>query len=612
MPVLIIDNYDSFTFNLVHAVAAITGEEPIVLRNDEATWEEIRALSFDSVIISPGPGRPDRVRDFGVSRDVILNATVPLLGVCLGHQGIASVFGGMVEQVAPMHGRSSEIVHGGDALFRGIPHRFFAVRYHSLAVLEPLPAELEKIAWLSDGTVMALRHVSRPMWGVQFHPESIASEYGIDLLRNFLSLRSLVTSGLPLPHPPEVLFRELFARERYAFWLDSALVTERSRYSCMGASDDIVTDAFNKIDSLLETGTQRSDLPFPFTGGYVGYIGYESGFHSRHKSSQPDSMLLRVERFLAIDHRENLLYVVGPDDWVSEMQCRIARIEAKPRALWNLPKPAIRFGIPRDEYLQKVREALALIEAGESYELCLTNKVFLESDIPALDYYETLRRINPAPYSAYLQFDGIAVASSSPECFLRIDHNRKAESRPIKGTIRRGHDAGEDARLRQLLASNERFRAENLMIVDLVRHDLSRVSEVGSVRVPRLMEVETYATVHQLVSTIEGQLKPEATTGDCLRALFPGGSMTGAPKIRSIEILETLEPDARGIYSGSIGYLGFDGMVDLSIVIRTAVFDGRHVSLGVGGAIVAQSDPEGEWEEMELKAQALLQAFELA
>ncbi len=606
MPVLIIDNYDSFTFNLVHAVAAITGEEPIVIRNDEATWEEISALAFDSVIISPGPGRPNRVKDFGVSGEVIRNATVPVLGVCLGHQGIANVFGGQIEQIPPMHGRSSEIIHAGDELFRGIPHRFFAVRYHSLGVMEPMPAELVKIAWLADGTVMALRHISRPIWGVQFHPESIASEYGIDLLRNFLSLRPPATSGIPLPHPPEVLFRELFAPARYAFWL------ERSRYSYMGASGDVIVNGFNKIDALIEDGAPHADLPIPFTGGYVGYLGYESGFHSRHKSPQPDSMLLRVDRFLAIDHRENLLYIVGPDDWASDIRCRISKIQAKPRPRWNLPKPATRYSIPRDEYLQKVREALALIEAGESYELCLTNKVFLESDIPPLDYYETLRRTNPAPYSAFLQFDGIAVASSSPECFLRIDHNRKAESRPIKGTIRRGVDAAEDSRLRQLLASNERFRAENLMIVDLVRHDLSRVSEVGSVRVPRLMEVETYATVHQLVSTIEGQLKPETTMGDCLRALFPGGSMTGAPKIRSIELLEALEPEARGIYSGSIGYFGFDGTADLSIVIRTAVFDGTHVSLGVGGAIVAQSDPEGEWDEMVLKSQALLRAFELA
>ena len=242
MPALIIDNYDSFTFNLVHAVAAITGEMPIVVRNDEMDWDEIRRLDFSSVIVSPGPGRPDRERDFGVSRDAILNADVPVLGVCLGHQGIACLFGGEVVQVEPVHGQASEVIHDGDALFRGIPQRFSAIRYHSLAVVEPLPAELRKIAWSSDGTVMALRHVTRPIWGVQFHPESVCTEYGVELLQNFLPegtrglsrvssigektrLKPRVpkTRRMPLPHPPEVLFRELFSHERYAFWLDSSL-----------------------------------------------------------------------------------------------------------------------------------------------------------------------------------------------------------------------------------------------------------------------------------------------------------------------------------------------------------------------------------------------------
>ncbi|HWF08535.1 MAG TPA: aminodeoxychorismate synthase component I [Bryobacteraceae bacterium] len=600
------DNYDSFTFNLVHAVADITGEMPVVIRNDEMTWDEIARLAFNRIIISPGPGRPDRERDFGVSRDAILNARVPVLGVCLGHQGIASLFGGEVRQMAPVHGRASEILHTDDELFAGIPQRFSAIRYHSLAVMEPLPAELRKIAWTEDGTVMALRHLTRPLWGVQFHPESVASEYGRELLRNFLEVAD-APSSWPLKCPPEVLFRNLFAGEKYAFWLDGAA---RGRFSYMGASDIVIHDGFDRVDELLKDG-RRANAPFPFAGGYVGYFGYECGHRHKHRSPLPDSVLLRVENFIAIDHAANAMYLVGSEDWVASIEARIDEPTAPPPR-WNRGRPCAHYAISRCDYLERVKQSIAWIEAGESYELCLTNKVCFDTDIPALDYYETLRRANPAPYAAFLQLDDIQVASTSPECFLRIDRERRAWSRPIKGTVRRGRDEEEDARLRDLLANDPRFRAENLMIVDLVRHDLSRVCEVGSVRVPGLMEVESYETVHQLVSTIEGRLRADATTGDCLRALYPGGSMTGAPKLRSMELLDELEPDARGIYSGAIGYLGFDGTVDLSIVIRTAIFRGGHVSLGVGGAIVAQSDPEAEWDEMDLKAQALLRAFELA
>jgi para-aminobenzoate synthetase len=618
LPVLIIDNYDSFTFNLVSLVAIVTGETPTVIRNDEMTWEEIAALNFSSVIISPGPGHPDRVRDFGVSGDVIRNAAVPVLGVCLGHQGIAAAFGGIVKQTTPVHGYPSEIIHEGDDLFRGIPEQFSAIRYHSLAVMEPLPQELRKIAWTPDGMVMALRHITRPLWGVQFHPESICTEYGEELVRNFLSFAppaNVAVRSIPLRHTPEDLFRGLFAQEKYSFWLDSSLITARSRFSYMGASSQVFKGRVGEgvfewlQQSLLRNRVQAPPVPFPFIGGYVGYFGYElkaeCGAVNKHQSTMPDCVLLRVERFLVIDHAKNTLYMVG--QWPDDIESRVSAQCKEPAGT----KPVERYLIPREQYLDRIRQCLSFIAAGESYEICLTNKVLLESTIAALDYYETLRRTNPAPYSAYLKLDDIEVASSSPECFLRIDNNRRAESRPIKGTVRRGRDAEEDAKLRDLLAHDAQFRAENLMIVDLVRNDLARVCVPGSVHVPALMEVETYETLHQLVSTISGQLAPEATTVDCLRALFPGGSMTGAPKLRTMELLDDLEPEARGIYSGSIGYLGFNGTADLSIVIRTAVFRGGQVSFGAGGAIVAQSDPEAEWDEMELKAQALLRAFAL-
>jgi para-aminobenzoate synthetase len=184
---LIVDNYDSFTWNLAHAAAALTGELPVVLRNDEVDWPAIEARGFDAIVISPGPGHPAVARDFGVSADVIRRADVPVLGVCLGHQGIALEFGGTVSRVEPAHGEVATVEHdGADPLFHGLPGTFDVVRYHSLAVDEPLPPALRKIAWIEDGTVMALRHVSRPIWGVQFHPESILTEYGGELLSNFL------------------------------------------------------------------------------------------------------------------------------------------------------------------------------------------------------------------------------------------------------------------------------------------------------------------------------------------------------------------------------------------------------------------------------------------
>lgn len=643
MRTLIIDNYDSFTYNLVHAVARITQCAPMVVRNDEKTWEEIQRLDFDNIIISPGPGRPENGRDFGVSAQAIAHAVqfnVPLLGVCLGHQGIAHHFGGCVVPAAePVHGRSAVILHDDDELFEDIPEQFNAIRYHSLVVGEPLPPELKKIAWTPDGVVMALRHVRLPIWGVQFHPESICTEYGMALLRNFLrplahgdrSLRipaqqrtraataprviSVHAHAVPLPAPPETIFRQLFSRERYAFWLDSSLVTGQSRFSYMGAGAELLPAPYlDSLDrSLCSIRVDAPDLPFEFLGGYVGYLGYElkgeSGAPGKHRSPFPDAMLLRVDRFLAIDHAEDKLWIVSGGEPDYETERRIASLRADP------PPPApsepvhYTLAIDREQYLRLIADCKSRIAAGESYEICLTNQLRVPSTIPPLAYYEKLRKLNPAPNSAFLHLDDIDVACSSPECFLRIDAAGHVESRPIKGTIRRGNTREEDIELGASLAASEKNRAENLMIVDLARNDLGRVCTPGSVRVPQMMQVETYATVHQLVSTIAGQLAPGKSPVDCIRAAFPGGSMTGAPKLRTLEIIDELEPQARGIYSGSIGYIGFNGATNLNIVIRTAVFHQGIATIGAGGAIVYQSQPEEEWDEMLLKAQALLRAF---
>jgi para-aminobenzoate synthetase len=620
---LIVDNYDSFTYNLVDAVAKVSGRAPIVIRNDEMTWDEIQRLQFDSVIISPGPGRPENPRDFGISArliDAASNGRFPLLGVCLGHQGIAHHFGGRVIQASePVHGRSAEILHHGDELFADVPERFSAVRYHSLIVDEPLPAELRKIAWTSDGVVMALRHRELPLWGVQFHPESICTQYGETILRNFLSLSRrkirLFVREIALTVRPETIFRELFSRERFAFWLDSSLVSDASRFSYMGTGTGILRAPFlDSLDRALgNIEVDAPPLPFAFTGGYVGYLGYElkaeCGAPGKHQSPYPDACLLRVDRFLAIDHAKNKLWIVSCGEPDQEIEPRIAALQDCPPAV--LPSNPVEFQLAteRADYLGLIDVCRSRIASGESYEICLTNQLRVTTDASPLAYYEALRQQNPAPYSAFLHLDDIDVACSSPERFLRIDAAGAVESRPIKGTSRRGTTPQQDAALRAALASSEKNRAENLMIVDLARNDLARVCRPGSVHVPQMMHVETYATLHQLVSTIRGELAPGKTAIDCIRAAFPGGSMTGAPKLRTLEILDELEPEARGIYSGCIGYIGFNGAADLNIVIRTAVFHRGIASIGVGGAIVYQSQPEDEWDEMLLKAQALLGAF---
>ena len=454
---------------------------------------------------------------------------------------------------------------------------------------------------------------------------------------------------LPFAPDPEQAYQELFGAEPCRFWLDSG---GRGRFSYLGTgveharyrvADGTVTvtgpvgvrrlrqPLFAYLDEQLRRrrAPAPAGLPFGFTLGYVGYLGYElkaeTGGEAAHQARTPDAALLLADRILAVDHRDGRGWLLTEStvdsSWLDRAAARLAGLDhaGDPAAALVGAGPAplvdatdVPWLIPRhdrDAYLDRVRACLAAIAAGDSYELCLTNELTAEVDVEPLATYAALRRISPVPYGALLELPDLAVMSASPECFLSVGADRVVESRPIKGTRPRGRTPAEDKALRHDLATSAKDRAENVMIVDLVRNDLGRVCEVGSIRVPRLCSVETYPPVHQLVSTVRGTLRPELSTVDAVRAAFPPGSMTGAPKVATMAILDRLEGGPRGVYSGALGWFSLAGAAELSVVIRTLVATPGRVSFGVGGAVVADSDPAAEHAETVVKSGAMTAAL---
>jgi para-aminobenzoate synthetase len=690
MRTLLIDNYDSYTFNLFHLLGEVNGgEEPIVVRNDELPWAELVRLAPDNVVISPGPGRPERARDAGIALEVLLRAEVPVLGVCLGHQELAYAMGGTVEHAREvMHGRLSAIRHDASALFAGIPQGFLAVRYHSL-VVGAVPRELRVTAWTPDGVIMALEHRTRPLFGVQFHPESVSTRHGRALLANFRDLTldppilaaprhrgSRPDAGRLVERPvrrrpvrppagvqlrrrrmdawcePEAAFGDLYAGHGHAVWLDSSRTGAGvARFSFMGAPDGplgqvVVYDVSARtvvverasgrevrVESVLDYCRRElerlraaaPELPFDFVCGFAGYLGFElkaeCGGDRAHASTLPDAALVLCDRLIAFDHRERRIYLLALSDaeggehadaWLEATEQRLRALAREPPPL--PPEPAepgtLRFA-PHDSaeaYLEKIAACRREIFEGESYEICLTTELRSERTLDPVAAYRALRARNPAPFAALLRLGEVSVLSSSPERFLRVDRERTVESRPMKGTAARVAEPFDDACRAAELRRDEKTRAENLMIADLVRNDLGRVSRLGTVEVPRLMVVESHATVHQMVTVVRGQLRDGADAIDCVRAAFPPGSMTGAPKLRTLEIIDRLEGRPRGVYSGALGFLSVNGTADLSVVIRTLTAAPGGLTIGAGGAIVAASEADAELEEMLLKARPLLEA----
>ncbi|TCK93299.1 aminodeoxychorismate synthase subunit I [Natranaerovirga hydrolytica] len=439
----------------------------------------------------------------------------------------------------------------------------------------------------------------------------------------------------------------LFQDKLYSFILDSSLNDNKlGQYSFIGfdphliikSKKDKITliqnekeriyygDPFEKLRELLNQYQEEYKTDLPFIGGFVGYLSYDL-CHYIEKLPQtaiddvniPDMFFGLYDGIIIIDHVNEKKYIAAlgiKDDEkviIKAIEDHIKNKELAEKSISQKPSKSeinLKSNIEKEAYIKKVKKVKDYIKAGDIYQANLTQR--FECTLPKSPYelYKDLRSINPSPFSSFIDFGEGYIVSSSPERFIQIKGNY-IETRPIKGTRPRGNNQEEDIKNKEELINSEKDKAELLMIVDLERNDIGKIAKTGTVKVPDLFHLETYATVHHLVSTVVGEIKEEYDIIDCIKATFPGGSITGAPKIRAMEIIDELEPTQRNVYTGSIGYIGLNGDVDLNIVIRTIVCKDNKAYLQVGGAIVWDSDEDLEYEETLHKAKAMIKALEM-
>lgn len=766
--ILLIDSYDSFSHNLRRLIEENTEKEVVTIFNDTFAPDEYEKAFdnwikyFDYIIVGPGPGHPKNDSDIGIIKWLYerhkANAleAIPTLGVCLGFQSLCSVFGNDVVTLDTVkHGQVYDIIPTSSELFGTLEEElapFSSVRYHSLHVAVSTLSELivplaicHEPGSIPDTVLMAGRHQDLPLYGVQYHPESICSDKGDDLIRKFDSIASAYNAQFRSDLAAHQRNRDLKdineknTAERAVhedslvknfkdnsvsiqvkkFKLDKDIVpidvcdhlhqTNTDFFFLNSASEpgswsiialpiagesEVITHSIDDPSSVLvlqyksSTDAKKINVssiweyfascmestfcsrvalenqigdihsrPLPFLGGYLGLFSYEEGKYvnldkveSFCEGNTPDTKLVFIERAVLHDRSSNDWFLVSihknthEKEWCEQfvssleqaenMKIQLSSVPTSVKFLCKEKDRTIRYEFPDQEvYERQFQICQDFLHSGDSYELCLTTqlKIFLPKYLNTWDVYKVLAlHKNPSPYSCYMDFDDCVLISSSPERFMSWADNAEApgsklvELRPIKGTVRNTGDMTLDAATKILRTPKE--MGENLMIVDLIRHDLSTF--IDDVSVSSLMAVEEYKTVYQLVSVIQGNLTPakQFTGIDVLHLSLPPGSMTGAPKKRSVEILQDIETmqltmvcgGRRGIYSGVAGYWSITDDSDWSVVIRSIMHYKRDKEngaesnvwrIGAGGAITVLSDVHDEWEEMQVKLSSTLQTF---
>lgn len=410
---------------------------------------------------------------------------------------------------------------------------------------------------------------------------------------------------------PASVHHGLYGGASFAFWLDAG-PDATDGWSWVGAGEPETDPArVREVACQLSPGEEWE--AGPFRGGWVGWLGYDdaaarAGAPASFDEGMPRQAWLRATRFVAFDHRSRRVWAVAPASEVAALAARVAALVPARAEVATAPAALARSRHDPARYAALIESCRDAIRAGDAYQLCLTTRFEVDDAVDPVAAYGRLRTLTPAHHGGLVRTGDVALASASPERFLEVSAGI-VRTRPIKGTRPRSADPAVDAVLAEQLRTNEKERAENVMIVDLMRNDLSRVCEPGSVGVDGLLEVESYPAVHQLVSTVSGRLVAGTTVGDLLDAAFPAGSMTGAPKLSAMTILHELEGAPRGVFAGSFGWVGTDGALDLAMVIRSIVVHPGGAYVGAGGGITWRSDAAAEVAEVGIKARGPLAAI---
>ncbi|QNU66254.1 chorismate-binding protein [Ruminiclostridium herbifermentans] len=701
MKILLIDNYDSFTFNVYQYLLEL-GNDVYCVRNDAISLEKIQELSPDAIFLSPGPGTPSEA---GICIDVIKRfaGDISIFGICLGHQAIGEAFGGKIIHANSLfHGKMSRITTFDKGIMSEFKEGFIATRYHSLVVdRDTLPECFDITCETEDGQIMGIKHKKYNIEGVQFHPESVMTEKGKDMLKTYLdrtrkyirnfenlnvgenfciekkekaiqatAFKEVIQSAVKLKTDQnafEILKKIQFSfGEKNSCILDSVdgpvedcgssyigvfpkfeiiikdkkmlidskndeiknlfinnfsdMYDSANNVFCLG--DKKFSDIYPIIKSMFKT-VRKHDFNLNISQGLIGYFSYDYFRYIEKVEKKnidvlnlPDVHLCYFSTIIHVLKDSSDLIIVSnylDDECYANEQKLLDVLPSEIIYPDEIPSGdilSITSNMKKEDFIAKVEKAKKYIYEGDIFQVQIGRRLCINKKIEPLRLYKKLREMNPSPYMFYWNAGEYQIISNSPELQLRVE-DLNVKIRPIAGTSKgKGVNEEEKEKLLNELVNDAKEQAEHIMLVDLARNDIGRVATAGTVKVSKLMRAEEFSHVFHLISNVEGNISKDSNTMELFESTFPAGTLSGAPKVRALEIIEELEDEQRGPYGGAFGIFDFNGNAITSIIIRSVLRKGDNLYLQASAGIVADSIPESEWNEIEHKTAAIKEALE--